>query len=1144
MYVRLLFFILFIITSFFAKAQEVEKCKKIPTQKAVVLDSLTVLPHTIRVAEGVPWRFSPDENTVQVTSPALDSVEVCFQTLGVAAHQAQHRYDLAAYEAGALLNPDEKYVPTVLNTKTLEKEELFKSDLQKSGSLTRGLSVGNAQDVFVNSAINLQLEGMLTEDIRLEAIITDQQVPFQPEGNTQQIQDFDRVLLRLIHEKGSVEAGDVILQDENTYFLRFYKNTLGAKVNWHFGSDSTAKEASGYAGINLAKGQFFSQQLEVREGVQGPYRLSGPNGNNFIVILAGSERVFLDGKLLTRGENQDYVIDYNTSELRFTPRVILTRFSQVRVDFEFALQQYARSIVSGQQRLRFGQFHFTVAAYREGDNPNRPLFGSLNEADVSNLQAAGDMLQEAEGSTVQEVESFSPDQVLYTYRDTLINGQNYRYLARATAEDTDFYRASFSFVGMGNGDYVQGDLLSNGRTFTFVGINQGDYSPRRQLYAPNRREMWVAKSEYYLSEERKFFGEFALSNYDQNLFSQRGNADNIGQAFRIGYVKSFREKRRRNSAEKAPWETAYQLAYEQNSPHFAPIDRYRSVEVDRLWDIAADSLHQDQIATLNFHLRKQSTQEIKYLGTLRRREGQGMSHEVETKNTFFRLKTNNRLFYLNSTTNSLSNQWLQWQSTWRYPLRGLVPGYRFSGDRQAFREENTGEITRAILNYEAHTFFVENPDTLEWKYRLSHQFRNEWEPRDGVLLQTAHVQETQLELEKKGRQQSLNVGGTLRRVEATDSLRESQNVLMGNLSWKAEAKRGWFRQQANLQTSVGREPRRDLVFLPADVGQGTHTWRDDNGDGIQQINEFYEALNPDERNYVKFWLPTGEFTDAFHAQLIYRLLLRMPKSKKKQQSQFQNFMKRWSFAGYMQVQRTNTSSDLLSRFLPFLSPLNAENILSGRGNWRGTLRFSPGPSGFGAEAEASRLELRSLLADGFEGQRNDLFTLSLQKRLSSLLLFQLKVQQLENAQFSDLMPNRNYLLRGPEVLPELQIQPSQKLRLGLLYRYSQKKDVQEGNPNSEALQHEIRTEARYLPSPKSNLSGQVRWANIRFTGEENTPVSYALLEALQPGQNVTWQLNIQHRLSNGLRFTLTYDGRKSQDLPVRHTGRVQLTALF
>lgn len=148
--------LLLLFFSFMAYAQEAEKCKKIPTRQAVVLDSLSVLPHTIRLSRELPWNFSPDENTIQVKALDVDSVEVCFRTLGVAVHQARYRYDLAAYEAGALLNPDEKYVPTVLNTKILEKEELFKSDLQKSGSLTRGLSVGNAQDVFVNSAINLQ----------------------------------------------------------------------------------------------------------------------------------------------------------------------------------------------------------------------------------------------------------------------------------------------------------------------------------------------------------------------------------------------------------------------------------------------------------------------------------------------------------------------------------------------------------------------------------------------------------------------------------------------------------------------------------------------------------------------------------------------------------------------------------------------------------------------------------------------------------------------------------------------------------------------------------------------------------------------------------------------------------------------------
>lgn len=93
------------------------------------------------------------------------------------------------------------------------REELFPStNLYKSGSLTRGISFGNTQNVFVNSALNLQLEGAISDNLNIRASITDQIVPFQAEGNTQQIQDFDNVLIELYNDDFSLAAGDVVLQ--------------------------------------------------------------------------------------------------------------------------------------------------------------------------------------------------------------------------------------------------------------------------------------------------------------------------------------------------------------------------------------------------------------------------------------------------------------------------------------------------------------------------------------------------------------------------------------------------------------------------------------------------------------------------------------------------------------------------------------------------------------------------------------------------------------------------------------------------------------------------------------------------------------------------------------------------------------------
>ena len=144
---------------------------------------------------------------------------------------------------------------------------------------------------------------------------------------------------------------------------------------------------------------------------------------------------------------------------------------------------------------------------------------------------------------------------------------------------------------------------------------------------------------------------------------------------------------------------------------------------------------------------------------------------------------------------------------------------------------------------------------------------------------------------------------------------------------------------------------------------------------------------------------------------------------------------------------------------------------------------------------------------------------------------------------SDYLQGRNYTIDRFKVLPEIAWQPNTNLRLSVLYGFSEKVNTL-SELGEEAKINEFMTNLRISKAADLSVDAFMKYSDIQFNGNVNTPVAYEMLEALQPGQNYSWSLIVQKKILMGLQLSMSYEGRKSQENDAIHIGRMQVSALF
>ncbi|QSB27745.1 hypothetical protein [Flavobacterium sp. CLA17] len=1007
--------------------------------------------------------------------------------------------------------------------------------LNTSGSITRGVTVGNNQNTVLNSNLDLQITGKISDKVSLRASLQDSNIPLQDGGYSQKLDQFDNIFMELFSDDWNIRAGDVFLENRKTQFLSFNKKVQGIAASFDF--DTEESKTNIFASVAFVKGQYAKSTFVGQEGNQGPYKLKGQNGELYVLVISGSERVYVNGVLLKRGENNDYVIDYNAGEIVFTSLFTITSEMRINIEYQYSDRNYNRLVTYAGGTHENKNWSFGGYLYSESDLKNQPLQQNLSTEQVRILGQAGDDQNLMTAPSAYE-DAYADNKILY--KKIILNGLDvYEYSNNSTDV---LYNVKFSLVGNNLGNYVIQNNNSVERIYEYVpsvnGVLQGNYEPIVKLTAPMKIQVATFLGKYNPDEKTLADFEIAISNNDKNLFSTIDDSNNEGVAVKTNIKKRLFTR---------DWTLDAFANYQFVQEDFKSVERLYNIEFNRDWNLNSTLLgNQSLLVTgLNFDLfsKKETTNIGLFTYQFEKLDfTESYSGSRHTANAFFKLNKwtiENRGSFLNSDATTSSSKFIRNLTKTKYHFgKNWVGGSVQIEDNQE-KDKVSNQFSTLSQRFSEYGVFVGRGDSTKVFVELGYLQRRNDSLQNGFLQ---HVNDSKMYVLKskliQNKKTDLAVYASYRTLYFTDPSRKSEPSLNSRILYNDRFFNQLMQIGTAYETSSGTIAQQEFTYVEVPTGQGVYTWNDYNGNGIQELEEFEIAPFPDQAKFIRIFLPNQIYIKTNQNKFSQSVTLnplqwQNEKGFKKLASYFYN---QTSFIMDRKVKNDGGHFEV--------NPFNSsdENMLGLNSSFRNSLYYNRGKQNHSITYSYLMNKGKNLLSIGSQEVKNNSHQLQYTHLYQKSWLLNWFTKTIKTTLVSEDFTEKNYDLEGYQIAPKISYLFSKNTSLDFFYELQNKKN-QTGNLETLA-QNRIGTSFSYAGEKKVTISGEFSFYENKFTGNEFSSVGFQMLEGLQAGQNLVWKLLLQKNITQFLDVNLNYQGRKSETGNTIHTGNIQLRAYF